>query len=80
MLHNPTIDPEICPARATLAQTFNRHWIVVSLYSVANHCQQKALSSVEWLMAKVGDVGPALNRHWVECSVYWALCCRRDGR
>ena len=34
--------------------------------------EQKALSRVEWLMARVGDGGPAVNRHWVERIVCWA--------
>ena len=35
------------------------------------------IPNLEWLMARVGDGKPALNRHWVECSVCWALCCRQ---
>ena len=37
-----------------------------------HHRQQKALSSIEWLMARVGDGGPALNWHWVD--VFSGLC------
>ena len=37
-----------------------------------HHRQQKALSSVEWLMANAGDGGPVLNQHWVEVLVCWA--------
>ena len=53
--------------------SFNRHWIGVSFYSVDTPPQQKALSSVERLIARVGDGGPALDQQWVKCSVCWAL-------
>ena len=36
-----------------------------------HHRQQKAPSSVEWLMARAGDSGPALNHHVVMCRVCW---------
>ena len=77
MLHKPTIDPGICPASATLAQNLTDIGWVLGCTLWTHHRPQNALSSVEWLMARVGDVGPAINRHWVECSLCWALCCRR---
>ena len=80
MLHKSNIDPKICPALTTLAQhlTDNRSVSACTLWT--HHRQQKALSSIEWLMARIGHGGPALNRHWAECSVCWAVCCRRVGR
>ena len=79
MLHKPTIGPELCPAPAMLALHLTDIGSMSACTLWTHHRQQKALSSVEWLMAKVGDGGPALNRHW-ECSVCWSLYCRRVGR
>ena len=63
MLHKPTIDPEIYPAPATLVQYLTDIGSVSACTLWTHHRQQKALSSVEWLMARVDDSGPALNRH-----------------
>ena len=51
MLHKPTIDPEICPAPATLAQHLIDIGLVTAITLWTHHRQQKAVSSVEWLMA-----------------------------
>ena len=63
MIYNAIINPDICPAPATLAQ----HLTDIASVSVCtpwtHHRQQKTLASVEWLMARVGDSGPALNQH-----------------
>ena len=77
MTHKPTIDPKICPAPATLAQHLTDIESVSACILWTRHRQQKALSSVEWLMARFGGGGPALHKHWGEFSVCWALCCRQ---
>ena len=61
--HCPT---RICPTRICYIES------VSACTQWTHHCQQKALSSVEWLMARAGDGGPALNRHWVDVSCCWA--------
>ena len=68
MLHKPTIDPAICPAPATLAQHLPHNKSVSACTLWTHHRQQKALSSVECLMARVGDGGPALNWNLVDLS------------
>ena len=68
MLHKPTIDQAICPAPATLAQHLTDIGSVSACIQLTHNRQQKALSSVEWLMARVGDGRPALNRHLVDVS------------
>ena len=56
------------PATATLAQHLTDIGSLSACTLWTHHRQQKALSSVEWLMAKAGDSGSALDRHWVELS------------
>ena len=55
-----------CPAPATLAQ----HLTDIGSVSACTG-QQKAMSIVQWLMARAGDGGPALNQHWVDVCVCW---------
>ena len=70
MHHKPTIDPAICPAPATLAQSLTDIGSVSACTLWTHHRKQKALASVEWLMVRIDDGGPALNRHWVDV---WCL-------
>ena len=80
MLHKPTIDSEICPVPAMLAQLLTAIGSMSACTLWTHNRQQKVLPSVEWLIARVGDCGPVVNWHWAECSACWALCCRRVGR
>ena len=57
MLHKPTIDPAICPARATLAQHLTDIGSVSACSMSTHHYQQKVLSSVEWLMDRETALG-----------------------
>ena len=57
-----------CPSPATLAQHLTDIRSVSACTLWTHHCQQKALSSVECLMARAGDGGPALKGHWVDVS------------
>ena len=68
MLHRLTIDPAICTAPAALSHHLTDIRLVSACTLWTHHRQQKALSRVEWLMARVSDGGPALNRHWVDLS------------
>ena len=56
------------PVPARLAQHLADNGSVSACTLWTHHRQQKALSSVEWLLARAGDDGPALNRHWVDVS------------
>ena len=58
------------PSTGDAGSTFNRVDIgaVAACTLLTHHRQQKALSSVEWLMARAGDGGPALRRYWVDVS------------
>ena len=69
-----------CPAPATLAQHSTAIGSVSACTLWTHHSQQKALSSVEWLMARSGDDGPVLIRHWFDVSCLLGIVCRRIGR
>ena len=66
----------ICPAlsivQAIKHEMFTQHLPDIGSVSACtlwtHHRQQKALSSVEWLMARAVDGGPTLKRHWVDMS------------
>ena len=56
------------PAPAKLAQHLTDIGFV-SACTLWTHHQRKALPSVEWMLARAGDGGPGLNRHWVSAVV-----------